>query len=115
MYLCYIDESGTPELSANTSHFVLAGVSIPIANWRDTDDQITAVLRKYDLGNAELHTAWLLRAYPEQDKITGFATLSRPARRTAVSQARRAELLRLQKASKAKPYRQAKKNFKHTE
>lgn len=115
MYLCYIDESGTPELGANTSHFVLCGVSIPIANWRDADNQITAVLKKYDLGDAELHTAWLLRAYSEQDKITGFDALSRTARRSAVSQARRAELLRLQRASKARPYRQAKKNFKHTD
>jgi hypothetical protein len=33
MYLCYIDESGTPESSGNTSHFVLAGISIPIWHW----------------------------------------------------------------------------------
>ena len=30
MQLCYIDESGTPELTGNTSHFVLAGISVLI-------------------------------------------------------------------------------------
>lgn len=92
-----------------------SGRRLYIANWRDTDDQITTILKKSDLGNAELHTAWLLRSYLEQDKITDFESLSRAARRAAVNQARRAELFRLQKNSKPKPYRQAKKNFKHTE
>jgi hypothetical protein len=30
MYLCYIDESGTPQIPGNTSHFILAGLAIPI-------------------------------------------------------------------------------------
>jgi hypothetical protein len=27
MYFCYIDESGTPHLGAETSHFVLLGLA----------------------------------------------------------------------------------------
>ena len=29
MQLCYIDESGTPDVLGNTSHYVLAGISVP--------------------------------------------------------------------------------------
>ena len=37
MYLCYIDESGTSVVPGNTSHFVLAGLSIPIVQWKGGD------------------------------------------------------------------------------
>jgi hypothetical protein len=37
MYLCYIDESGTSVVPGNTSHFVLAGLSIPIVQWNGGD------------------------------------------------------------------------------
>jgi hypothetical protein len=47
MYLCYIDESGTPEIPGNTSHFILAGLSIPIWHWRSADRGITMILRRY--------------------------------------------------------------------
>ena len=40
MYLCYIDESGTPDVPGNTSHYVLAGVSIPVQYWRDCDEEL---------------------------------------------------------------------------
>lgn len=63
MYLCYIDESGTSDIPGNTSHFVLAGISIPIWHWRDADREIFAVKTRYGLQNAEIHTAWLLRKY----------------------------------------------------
>ena len=37
MYLCYIDESGTSDIPGNTSHFILAGLSLPI--WRLTGER----------------------------------------------------------------------------
>jgi hypothetical protein len=66
VYLCYIDESGVPEVPGNTSHFVLAGLAIPIDRWTEADREITTILSKYDLQNAEIHTAWLLRPFLEQ-------------------------------------------------
>jgi hypothetical protein len=114
MYLCYIDESGTPEIPGNTSHFVLAGISIPIWHWRSADRDIASILDKYGHGDAELHTAWILRKYPEQSRIPDFAKLSWADRRKAVEHARNADLLALQKAGKQRTYHQNKKNYAHT-
>lgn len=114
MYLCYVDESGTSTVPGNTSHFILAGIALPIQHWRDADNDVTTVLAKFGLASAELHTAWLVRAYSEQEKIAGFATLDWAARRSAVDKARKAELLRLQSKQKIKAYKQAKKTFAHT-
>ena len=44
MYLCYIDESGTPDIPGNTSHYVLAGLSVPISYWKSCDKEIESVL-----------------------------------------------------------------------
>src|SRR3990172_3579068 len=96
MYLCYIDESGTPDIPGNTSHFVLAGVSMPIWRWRDADREISQVLFKYGLIDAEFHTAWITRKFLEQSKIADFERLNHFERRSAVSRMRTAELLRLQ-------------------
>lgn len=117
MHLCYIDESGTPEVPGNTSHFVLAGVSLPIWNWRAADRDISALMDSYGLSGQELHTAWLLRPYIEQNKIKNFDAMSRSGRRTAVQQARNAYLLALQKkgADNRKTYMQTRKNYKKTD
>lgn len=115
MYLCYIDESGTSDLPGTSSHFVLAGFSIPIANWRDCDREITLALSRYALERVELHTAWLVRGYIEQSKIPNFEDLDWSARRSAVQRYRTGELLRLQKLASNRPYRQAKKTYRHTE
>jgi len=34
MNLCYMDESGTPDIPGNSSHFILVGFSIPITYWK---------------------------------------------------------------------------------
>lgn len=114
MHLCYIDESGVPTIPGNTSHFILAGLSIPILKWSEADGAVAAVLKKYDLEHEELHTAWLMRPYLEQSRIADFASLSRKDRRSAVESQRTKELLRLQKPGLNKLYRQVKKNYKHT-
>ena len=115
MYLCYIDESGTPDVPGNTSHFVLAGVSLPIWHWLDADREISQILGNYDLEDQELHTAWLLRPYLEQSRIANFSGLSRAARRSAVQRARTEHLLQLQRGrGRQRAYRQARKNYKHT-
>jgi len=100
MYICYVDESGTPEIPGNTSHFVLCGISIPIWHWHAADRDISAILKHYGLHNKEFHTAWILRNYLEQNKIPDFAKLSRMDRFLAVQRERNKYLLQLQKAAK---------------
>jgi hypothetical protein len=114
MYLCYIDESGVPEVPGNSSHFILAGLAVPIWHWKDADTQLTRVMRKYGLADEELHTAWLRRRYPEQEKIANFEKMDRGARAFAVQQARAAHLLKLQSSQKSGTYLAAKKNFAKT-
>jgi hypothetical protein len=78
MYLCYVDESGTPEIPGNSSHYVLAGFAIPIWQWKACETDINNIKKKYELENAEIHTAWLLRKYIEQIKIANFENLTYP-------------------------------------
>ena len=114
MYLCYIDEYGTSDLPGNTSHFVLAGISIPIWFWRNSDEAVYAILARYGLGGKELHTAWLLRTYLEQSRIPNFEQMDWTARRAAVERERNRYLLQVQRAQRGQTYRQAKKTFAHT-
>jgi hypothetical protein len=113
MYLCYVDESGTPEIPGNTSHFVLAGISIPIWHWRNTDRSISTILIRYGLGSEELHAGWLLRKYLEQSRIPDFENLSWTQRRAAVERERNIYLLKLQQGHRGKAYQQAKKTYAH--
>src|SRR3972149_2727754 len=115
MYLCYIDESGTPDIPGNTSHYVLAGVSVPVQYWRDCDKDIESIKSRYHLVDEEIHVAWILRSYPEQNKISGFESLDYNQRRYQVNAFRTAELLRLQRAKNPSLYKQTRKNYQKTE
>jgi hypothetical protein len=114
MYLCYVDESGTPHIPGNTSHFVLAGLSIPVWHWKDCEREINALKAKYDLKSAEIHTAWMLRKYLEQTKVADFDSLDYAQRRYEVGRQRKTDLLRLQKAGNPKCYRRTRKNYRKT-
>lgn len=115
MYLCYIDESGTPEVPGTTSHYVLAALTVPIYKWKVCEDEINRIKIKYDLLDSEIHTGWLIRNYTEQNKIAGFDALPYIQRRSEVEKYRRAELLRLQKSpSTRKQLKQTKKNYEQT-
>ncbi len=96
MYLCYIDESGTPQVPGTTSHYILAGLAVPIWKWNICESEINYVKAKYDLLDKEIHTGWLIKTYPEQRKISDFETLSYVQRRSDVEMIRRSEILRLQ-------------------
>lgn len=115
MHLCYIDESGTSDIPGNTSHFILAGLSVPIANWRTCDQQIESIKRQYDLTDSEIHVAWILRPYHEQHRIPNFVKLDYNQRRSQVQSIRTAELLRLQRAKNSSQYKQTRKNYQKTE
>lgn len=114
MYLCYIDESGTSDVPGNTSHYVLAGLCVPIAYWKNCESAINLVKRHYDLGTSEIHTGWILRSYLEQSKIPDFENLPRAQRRYEVDKLRKTEILRLQSSSNRKQHRQVKKNYEQT-
>ncbi|MEN6292162.1 MAG: DUF3800 domain-containing protein, partial [Methanobacterium sp.] len=114
MYLCYIDESGTPELTGNTSHFILAGISIPIWHWQNYEKEIKAIQNKYELNGTEIHTAWILRPYREQSLIPNFEIMHNTQRRTEIESYRKGELLRLQRVNDSNRYNQVKKNYAKT-
>lgn len=113
MYLCYVDESGVPAIPGNTTHYILAGLAIPVDRWRDCDQALAAIKQKYGLVDAEVHVAWLLRAYREQDEVAGFAKLDWDARRAAVRSHRAAAIHSLLRAGNPL-HRQVKKNYEKT-
>jgi hypothetical protein len=115
VYFCYIDESGTPEVPGNTSHYVLAGLSIPILYWKICERGISKIKKKYDLQDSEVHTGWIIRKYLEQNRIVGFESLSHAQRRHEVQKIRKAELLKLQKSQAKSHYKQTRKNYRQTE
>ena len=115
VYFCYIDESGTPELPGNTSHYVLAGLSIPISYWKKCESGIYKIKKKYDLQDSEVHTGWIIRKYLEQNKILNFDSLSYSQRRHEVGKIRKTELLKLQKSKNTSHYKQTRKNYRQTE
>jgi len=114
MYLCYVDESGVPEIPGNSTHFVLAGIAIPIERWREADAAISGIMAKYGLAGEELHTAWLLRKYLEQSRIDGFEGMSWDERRAQVAMLQNAEIHRVRKLGIAKRNAQLKKVYRHT-
>lgn len=115
MYLCYLDESGVPEIPGNSTHFVLAGIAIPIERWREADAAISEIMAKYGLSGQELHTAWLLRKYLEQSRIDGFQEMTGDERRAQVARLRVAEIHRVRKLGIAKRNSQLKKVYRHTD
>lgn len=84
VYFCYIDESGTPQIPGNTSHYVLCGISIPVKDWKKCDIAINKIKSKYGLADMEIHTGWIIRSYLEQTKISGFEQMSYEDRRSEV-------------------------------
>jgi Protein of unknown function (DUF3800) len=84
VYICYLDESGTPDRSSNTDHFVLFGLAIPALSWKAKDRQVQEIRSRYGLADAEIHTAFMLREYPAQRYILDFEALDTEERRRQV-------------------------------
>lgn len=115
MKFCYLDESGTPDIPGNTSHYVLAGLTIPITKWKFCENQINQIKSKYLLDHAEIHAGWLLWPILEQNKIKDFEKLSYSDRRYEVAKYRNSELIRLQSSPKTiKTYHRTKKNYRQS-
>jgi hypothetical protein len=111
MYICYLDESGVSDIPGNTSHYVLAGLSIPIWHWKTYENAITTIKKTYDIESSEIHTGWIVRSYIEQAKIKNFVNLNYSDRRQEVEKYRNAEILKLRNSKNHKLYLQVKKNF----
>lgn len=114
MQICYIDESGTPDIPGNTSHYILAGLSVPDRFWRNHHRQLEAVKHRYGLADGEIHVAWMMRPYVEQQGIAGFDTMPHDQRRSEVRKARTAELYRIQRENNNR-YKQVRKNYRQTD
>jgi hypothetical protein len=92
MYICYLDESGVPQTNPGTTpYFVLLGLAIPAATWRQKDDEITHICNTRNF-YGELHTAWMARRYPEQDRIPNFHALDPEERKKTVLVERKKDL-----------------------
>jgi hypothetical protein len=91
MYICYLDESGNVERTPDSPYFVLLGLSIPAVTWRARDKEINHVLNAHNL-YGEIHTAWMARYYPEQNRIPGFAGLGPEERADATRRERKIDL-----------------------
>ena len=113
--ICYLDESGTPELTGGTSHFVLLGVSISGETWKEKDRQISRIKQRFGLADAEIHAGWLARRYVEQEKIKDFEKLSEADRRNEVRKARNAFLVSKAAVKGVKSVESDRKNFKKTD
>lgn len=113
MYVCYLDESGTVE-DAGTSHFVLLGLAIPCDQWKAWDKQITDCKAPFGLADEEIHTAWLIRRYPEQENISNFGELAWEDRRKAVNHARQMRLMNLLAQGNKQRKKETEKNFRKT-
>ncbi len=115
MYFCYIDEAGAPEMSDASTHFVLAGLTIPVWKWKTCETDINRIKKKFYLENTEIHTAWILRNYREQEVIKDFEKLPNIQRRIEVEKYRNIHLHKLQSTPKSNStYKQTKKNYLHT-
>lgn len=92
VFLCYLDESGTVD-PGTTSHFVLLGLALRGDRWRALDAEIEHVKAAHGLAGAELHTAFMYKRFPEQERIAAFIALDRDERRRMMLEARRPSVL----------------------
>jgi Protein of unknown function (DUF3800) len=113
MYICYLDESGVPQKNAGTTaYFVLLGLAIPAVSWRQKDAEIAEILNARNF-YGEIHTAWMARMYPEQERIADFASLDPGARKRAVLNERKLDLAKAALHG-SKAVKQLAKNYEKT-
>lgn len=116
LHVIYIDESGVPERHpSQTSHYALAGVSIPLETWHAKNQQIEALRVHHGLEHAEIHSAFLIKLYPEQKQIPDFVNLTWDQRRNEVERIRAGVVAAIQKGTgQAKRYKQVTQDYRRT-
>ncbi len=115
MRIAYLDESGTPEETGGTSHFVLLALSINAQTWKEKDRVISAIKATFGLEQGEIHAAWMARRYLEQERIAGFAAMGRAQRRAEVKAARNHALVRKAAIQGPAAVKWMRKNFEKTD
>ena len=115
MRLFYLDESGNPELSGASDSYVLVAVGIPIEKWTACDKAINQLKASYNLLSAEIHTAWMLRSYREQQEIEGFDSMPHEERRQAVIRVREQKVQNYKANKPPQALKSLKKIYKNTE
>ena len=93
---------------------MLAGLSVPDEYWKQHNTQLENIKSNYGLADAEVHVAWMMRPYLEQQAFPGFESMTAERWRTE-GRRRHAELLRLQKMNNPRRYKQTRKNYQKTE
>jgi len=71
---------------------VIAALAIPLRTWKARDTELRTLLQQHRLAGVELHTAWMARRYPEQERIPAFAGFTDDDRRKAVTTERKKDL-----------------------
>ena len=115
MYFCYLDESGTPELTAQTSHFVLLGLAIPASAWHPKDRRINEIKGRYGLRDVEVHTGYIARRFPEAEHIQNFDSMDSVQRLAAVHRARNTALIKTAALRAPAKLKQLKKLYSKTD
>lgn len=115
MKLFYLDESGNPELTGSSDSYVLVAVGIPIEKWTACDKAINQLKSSYNLLHAEIHTAWMLRSYREQQEIAGFESMNHDERRQAVIRLREQKIQNCKANKTPQALKSLKKIYKNTE
>ena len=115
MYFCYLDESGTPQTGAETSHFVLLGLAIPACAWHPKDKRVNAIKARYGLHDVEVHTGYIARRFPEQEHVPNFDKLDSAQRRAAVAAARNQALIKAAALKAAPRLKSLKKLYAKTD
>ncbi len=111
MHMCYLDESGTVDLSDSSQTFVLLGLAIPANCWKSYEQKFAKTKQRFGLGEQEIHVAWMNRRYSEQDAIHQFETLDWSARRAEVQKVRDSIIA----TASSKAAKVLRKEFKATE
>lgn len=116
MYLLYIDASGTPKHSPNSSEsdiFATVGLCIHEGAWYAFEKRMAGLCRKYAFPGEtpEIHAKDFYCTIAEQDNIPNFEQMDYTARRVSVENARD---IKLRKTSCPKKRRNKEKKFKAT-
>lgn len=118
MFLLYLDESGVPEPHPDqTSHYVVVGIAVHEGTWFALERLLRKLKKRYGLeqdGDWELHAAWILSRFREQERVSGFADLDWSARHKAI-QHLRAEKMEQQSSWSSKKRRRKIDFYKQTE
>ena len=78
------------------------------------ESRIHAIKSTYGLGDEEVHTAWMVRRYVEQEAVANFERLSHFDRKLETQKRRDQHLIRIAANGNKKQLKAAKLNYRKT-